>query len=95
MRTQQQFYQNQLDVGGQKVYDHYDDDANFIQNDDGSQSANMMMLDGEIEQHLHINQKINRSIGSSLNHRQARMPPLGARGVKSVALRNDQSHANS
>lgn len=56
-----------------RVYVHnqyvnaFDDADNFIINDDGSQSANMMMLDGEYDPLIH--QKINRSIGSSQGYR--------------------------
>ena len=50
--------------------ENYDNDVdNFILNDDGSQSANMMMLDGEYDGLLNNNINIhnmNRSIGSSM-----------------------------
>lgn len=54
--------------GGYVPFDHYDNDEdNFIQNDDGSQSANLMMLDGEYDHFLYNNpQNINQSIGSSM-----------------------------
>ena len=51
-------------------FDNYDNDfENFILNDDGSQSANMMMFDGEYDGLLSNNMNIhniNRSIGSSM-----------------------------
>lgn len=55
---------------GYLPFDQYDNDEdNFIQNDDGSQSANLMMLDGEYDHFLYNHpQNINRSIGSSMGH---------------------------
>ena len=41
-----------FDHHGNLIHDDYD---NFIQNDDGSQSANMMMLDGEYDHPLLFN----------------------------------------